>query len=353
MHGKNMGSRSRAYRLNVEQLERRSMLTGDAEEVFFDWSQFDAAEPFDPWLDAWAAFNDAGGQPWDTDPTWFFGEELEEQWPAEPEASLPETVTEDAVSEDAAEDAPADAWSTADSQMDEELVDEELVDEELVDEELVDEEQITDEVGGYAPGEEVDSPSTTAADAGDPGSVQDTTAPSPEQDIPLSIETEAVTVEPPLSADEPDAELPPEEFTGEEFTGDGYEEALGPVDHGFEPETGSETATDGSGNLPEETFAADEDAGDLPEDGADLDDLLPLAGDDGFSEETSSVPEDLSSLPVPAPTPGPSALPRAVSAPRSAAFAAMRMFGGFSFMPQPDDASDGPFFAGGRRKLRR
>jgi hypothetical protein len=353
MHEKNMGSRSRAYRLNVEQLERRSMLTGDAEEVFFDWSQFDAAESFDPWLDAWAAFNDAGGQPWDTDPTWFFGEELEEQWPAEPEASLPEIVTEDAVGEDAVEDAPADAWSTTDSQVDDSQVDDSQVDDSQVDDSQVNEEQVTDEVGVYAPGEEVDSPSTTAVDAGDSGAVEDTTAPAPEQDNPLPFETEAVTMEPPLSTDEPDAELPPEEFTGEEFTGDGYEETLGPVDQGFEPETGSETATDASGNLPEETFDTGEDAGDLPEDVAYLDDLLPLAGDEGVAEETSSLPEDLSSLPVPAPTSGPSALPRAVSAPRSAAFAAMRMFGGFSFMPQPDDASDGPVFAGGRRRPRR
>jgi hypothetical protein len=348
MHEKNMGSRSRAYRLNVEQLERRSMLTGDAEEVFFDWSQSDAAESCDPWLDAWAAFNDAGGQPWDTDPTWFFGEELEDQWPAEPEASLPETVTEDAVGEDAVredavEDAPADAWSTTDSQ----------VNEEQVDDSQVNEEQVTDEVGVYAPGEEVDSPSTTVDDAGAPGSAEDTTAPAPEQDIPLPIETETVTMELPLSADETDAELPPEEFTGEEFTGDGYEETLDPVDPGFEPETGSETASDASEILPEDTFDTGEDAGDLPEDVGDLDDLLPLAGDEGFSEETSSLPEDLSSLPVPAPTSGPSALPRAVSAPRSAAFAAMRMFGGFSFMAQPDDASDGPIFAGSRRRTRR
>ncbi len=320
------------------------MLAGDVEEVFFDWSQFDAAEPFDPWMDAWADFTDAGGQPLDTDPTWFFGEGLEEPWPAEPETLLPETITEDAITEDALEDAPADAWSTTDSQ-----VDEEQVDEEQVDEEQVDEEQVTDEVGFYAPGQDADSPSPSAVDAGAPGSAEDTAAPAPEQDIPLPIETETVTVELPLSADETDAELPADEFTGTEFTGTDYEDTLDPVDPGFE----TDLVTDASGILPEDTFDTGEDAGDLPEDGADLDDLLPLAGDEGFSEETSSLPEDLSSLPVSAPTSGPSVLPKAVSAPRSSAFAAMRMFAGFSFMPQQDDASDGPIFAGGRRRVRR
>ena len=157
--------------------------------------------------------------------------------------------------------------------------------------------------------------------------------------LPLPVETEPPTLELLLPADEAVADL------GD----DGAADAVDPVDTSYDS---GETVSDTTGLDPAETLSAQPDDGDVPGDTASVDDLQPQAGNEGFSEESASLLPDLPVAPA-ATSSGSAGKPRAASAPRSAAFSMMSMFGGFSFSAQQDDSADGPIFAGGRRRARR
>jgi hypothetical protein len=157
--------------------------------------------------------------------------------------------------------------------------------------------------------------------------------------LPLPVEAEPSTLEPPLSGDESVADL-------DDY---GSADAVDPVDTSYDS---GETVSDTTGLDPEETVSAQADDGDVPDDTASVDDLQPQAGNEGLSEESASPLPDFA-VAYAATSSGSAGKPRAASAPRSAAFSMMSMLGGFSFSAQQDDTADGPIFAGGRRRARR
>ena len=310
MHKKQLVSKSRAYRLLVERLEQRSMLAADIDEAFFDWSQFDTAEQFDPEAVAFSDFSDQYSQ---LDESWYFGAGEEEPLPPEPEALLPESVGDDTAAE-----ATADTW---------EITDPEITDTEITDPAVVD-----------TPGEGTDFPPALASDA---DTVENVTPVESGEDfpLPLPVEAEPSTLEPPLSGDESVADL-------DDY---GSADAVDQVDTSYDS---GETVSDTTGLDPEETVSAQADDGDVPDDTASVDDLQPQAGNEGLSEESASPLPDFA-VAYAATSSGSAGKPRAASAPRSAAFSMMSMLGGFSFSAQQDDTADGPIFAGGRRRARR
>jgi hypothetical protein len=310
MHKKQLVSKSRAYRLLVERLEQRSMLAADIDEAFFDWSQFDTAEQFDPEAVAFSDFSDQYSQ---LDESWYFGAGEEEPLPPEPEALLPESVGDDTAAE-----ATADTW---------EITDTEITDTEITDPAVVD-----------TPGEGTDFPPALASDA---DTVENVTPVESGEDfpLPLPVEAEPSTLEPPLSGDESVADL-------DDY---GSADAVDQVDTSYDS---GETVSDTTGLDPEETVSAQADDGDVPDDTASVDDLQPQAGNEGLSEESASPLPDFA-VAYAATSSGSAGKPRAASAPRSAAFSMMSMLGGFSFSAQQDDTADGPIFAGGRRRARR
>jgi hypothetical protein len=320
MHKKQLVSKSRAYRLLVERLEQRSMLAADIDEAFFDWSQFDTAEQFDPEAVAFSDFSDQYSQ---LDESWYFGAGEEEPLPPEPEALLPESVGDDTAAE-----ATADAWD---------ITDPEITDPEITDPEITDTE-ITDPAVVDTPGEGTDFPPALASDA---DTVENVTPVESGEDfpLPLPVEAEPSTLEPPLSGDESVADL-------DDY---GSADAVDPVDTSYDS---GETVSDTTGLDPEETVSAQADDGDVPDDTASVDDLQPQADDESFSEESASPLPDFA-VAYAATSSGSAGKPRAASAPRSAAFSMMSMLGGFSFSAQQDDTADGPIFAGGRRRARR
>ena len=320
MHKKQLVSKSRAYRLLVERLEQRSMLAADIDEAFFDWSQFDTAEQFDPEAVAFSDFSDQYSQ---LDESWYFGAGEEEPLPPEPEALLPESVGDDTAAE-----ATADTW---------EITDPEITDPEITDTEITDTE-ITDPAVVDTPGEGTDFPPALASDA---DTVENVTPVESGEDfpLPLPVEAEPSTLEPPLSGDESVADL-------DDY---GSADAVDQVDTSYDS---GETVSDTTGLDPEETVSAQADDGDVPDDTASVDDLQPQAGNEGLSEESASPLPDFA-VAYAATSSGSAGKPRAASAPRSAAFSMMSMLGGFSFSAQQDDTADGPIFAGGRRRARR
>jgi hypothetical protein len=315
MHKKQLVSKSRAYRLLVERLEQRSMLAADIDEAFFDWSQFDTAEQFDPEAVAFSDFSDQYSQ---LDESWYFGAGEEEPLPPEPEALLPESVGDDTAAE-----ATADTWEITDP----EITDTEITDTEITDPAVVD-----------TPGEGTDFPPALASDA---DTVENVTPVESGEDfpLPLPVEAEPSTLEPPLSGDESVADL-------DDY---GSADAVDQVDTSYDS---GETVSDTTGLDPEETVSAQADDGDVPDDTASVDDLQPQADDESFSEESASPLPDFA-VAYAATSSGSAGKPRAASAPRSAAFSMMSMLGGFSFSAQQDDTADGPIFAGGRRRARR
>jgi hypothetical protein len=355
MHKKQLVSKSRAYRLLVERLEQRSMLAADIDEAFFDWSQFDTAEQFDPEAVAFSDFSDQYSQ---LDESWYFGAGEEEPLPPEPEALLPESVGDDTAAE-----ATADAWDITDPEItdpeitdpeitdpeitdteitDPEITDTEITDTEITDTEITDTEitdtEITDPAVVDTPGEGTDFPPALASDA---DTVENVTPVESGEDfpLPLPVEAEPSTLEPPLSGDESVADL-------DDY---GSADAVDPVDTSYDS---GETVSDTTGLDPEETVSAQADDGDVPDDTASVDDLQPQAGNEGLSEESASPLPDFA-VAYAATSSGSAGKPRAASAPRSAAFSMMSMLGGFSFSAQQDDTADGPIFAGGRRRARR
>jgi hypothetical protein len=340
MHKKQLVSKSRAYRLLVERLEQRSMLAADIDEAFFDWSQFDTAEQFDPEAVAFSDFSDQYSQ---LDESWYFGAGEEEPLPPEPEALLPESVGDDTAAE-----ATADAWEITDTEItdteitDTEITDTEITDTEITDTEITDTEitapEITDPAVVDTPGEGTDFPPALASDA---DTVENVTPVESGEDfpLPLPVEAEPSTLEPPLSGDESVADL-------DDY---GSADAVDPVDTSYDS---GETVSDTTGLDPEETVSAQADDGDVPDDTASVDDLQPQADDESFSEESASPLPDFA-VAYAATSSGSAGKPRAASAPRSAAFSMMSMLGGFSFSAQQDDTADGPIFAGGRRRARR
>jgi hypothetical protein len=325
MHKKQLVSKSRAYRLLVERLEQRSMLAADIDEAFFDWSQFDTAEQFDPEAVAFSDFSDQYSQ---LDESWYFGAGEEEPLPPEPEALLPESVGDDTAAE-----ATADTWEITDP----EITDTEITDTEITDTEITDTE-ITDPAVVDTPGEGTDFPPALASDA---DTVENVTPVESGEDfpLPLPVEAEPSTLEPPLSGDESVADL-------DDY---GSADAVDQVDTSYDS---GETVSDTTGLDPEETVSAQADDGDVPDDTASVDDLQPQAGNEGLSEESASPLPDFA-VAYAATSSGSAGKPRAASAPRSAAFSMMSMLGGFSFSAQQDDTADGPIFAGGRRRARR
>ena len=325
MHKKQLVSKSRAYRLLVERLEQRSMLAADIDEAFFDWSQFDTAEQFDPEAVAFSDFSDQYSQ---LDESWYFGAGEEEPLPPEPEALLPESVGDDTAAE-----ATADTWEITDP----EITDPEITDTEITDTEITDTE-ITDPAVVDTPGEGTDFPPALASDA---DTVENVTPVESGEDfpLPLPVEAEPSTLEPPLSGDESVADL-------DDY---GSADAVDQVDTSYDS---GETVSDTTGLDPEETVSAQADDGDVPDDTASVDDLQPQAGNEGLSEESASPLPDFA-VAYAATSSGSAGKPRAASAPRSAAFSMMSMLGGFSFSAQQDDTADGPIFAGGRRRARR
>jgi hypothetical protein len=325
MHKKQLVSKSRAYRLLVERLEQRSMLAADIDEAFFDWSQFDTAEQFDPEAVAFSDFSDQYSQ---LDESWYFGAGEEEPLPPEPEALLPESVGDDTAAE-----ATADTWEITDP----EITDPEITDPEITDTEITDTE-ITDPAVVDTPGEGTDFPPALASDA---DTVENVTPVESGEDfpLPLPVEAEPSTLEPPLSGDESVADL-------DDY---GSADAVDQVDTSYDS---GETVSDTTGLDPEETVSAQADDGDVPDDTASVDDLQPQAGNEGLSEESASPLPDFA-VAYAATSSGSAGKPRAASAPRSAAFSMMSMLGGFSFSAQQDDTADGPIFAGGRRRARR
>jgi hypothetical protein len=345
MHKKQLVSKSRAYRLLVERLEQRSMLAADIDEAFFDWSQFDTAEQFDPEAVAFSDFSDQYSQ---LDESWYFGAGEEEPLPPEPEALLPESVGDDTAAE-----ATADTWEITDPEItdpeitdpeitDPEITDPEITDTEITDTEITDTEitdtEITDPAVVDTPGEGTDFPPALASDA---DTVENVTPVESGEDfpLPLPVEAEPSTLEPPLSGDESVADL-------DDY---GSADAVDPVDTSYDS---GETVSDTTGLDPEETVSAQADDGDVPDDTASVDDLQPQAGNEGLSEESASPLPDFA-VAYAATSSGSAGKPRAASAPRSAAFSMMSMLGGFSFSAQQDDTADGPIFAGGRRRARR
>jgi hypothetical protein len=335
MHKKQLVSKSRAYRLLVERLEQRSMLAADIDEAFFDWSQFDTAEQFDPEAVAFSDFSDQYSQ---LDESWYFGAGEEEPLPPEPEALLPESVGDDTAAE-----ATADTWEITDPEItDPEITDTEITDTEITDTEITDTEitdtEITDPAVVDTPGEGTDFPPALASDA---DTVENVTPVESGEDfpLPLPVEAEPSTLEPPLSGDESVADL-------DDY---GSADAVDPVDTSYDS---GETVSDTTGLDPEETVSAQADDGDVPDDTASVDDLQPQADDESFSEESASPLPDFA-VAYAATSSGSAGKPRAASAPRSAAFSMMSMLGGFSFSAQQDDTADGPIFAGGRRRARR
>ena len=299
------------------------MLAADIDEAFFDWSQFDTAEQFDPEAVAFSDFSDQDSQ---LDESWYFGVGEEEPLPPEPESLLPDSVGDDTALDattdvsDLTDPTPTDPTPTDPTPTDPTPTDPTPNDPAVVD----------------TSGEGTDLPPALASDA---DTVENVTPVESGEDLPLPVEAEPSTLEPPLSVDESVADL-----------GDyGSADAVDPVDTSYDS---GETVSDTTGLDPEETVSAQPDDGDVPDDTASVDDLQPQAGNEGLSEESASP---LPSLPVePAATSSGSAgEPRAASAPRSAAFSMMGMFGGFSFSAQQDDTADGPIFAGGRRRARR
>jgi hypothetical protein len=330
MHKKQLVSKSRAYRLLVERLEQRSMLAADIDEAFFDWSQFDTAEQFDPEAVAFSDFSDQYSQ---LDESWYFGAGEEEPLPPEPEALLPESVGDDTAAE-----ATADTWEITDPEItDTEITDTEITDTEITDTEITDTE-ITDPAVVDTPGEGTDFPPALASDA---DTVENVTPVESGEDfpLPLPVEAEPSTLEPPLSGDESVADL-------DDY---GSADAVDQVDTSYDS---GETVSDTTGLDPEETVSAQADDGDVPDDTASVDDLQPQAGNEGLSEESASPLPDFA-VAYAATSSGSAGKPRAASAPRSAAFSMMSMLGGFSFSAQQDDTADGPIFAGGRRRARR
>jgi hypothetical protein len=330
MHKKQLVSKSRAYRLLVERLEQRSMLAADIDEAFFDWSQFDTAEQFDPEAVAFSDFSDQYSQ---LDESWYFGAGEEEPLPPEPEALLPESVGDDTAAE-----ATADTWEITDTEItDTEITDPEITDPEITDPEITDTE-ITDPAVVDTPGEGTDFPPALASDA---DTVENVTPVESGEDfpLPLPVEAEPSTLEPPLSGDESVADL-------DDY---GSADAVDQVDTSYDS---GETVSDTTGLDPEETVSAQADDGDVPDDTASVDDLQPQAGNEGLSEESASPLPDFA-VAYAATSSGSAGKPRAASAPRSAAFSMMSMLGGFSFSAQQDDTADGPIFAGGRRRARR
>jgi hypothetical protein len=330
MHKKQLVSKSRAYRLLVERLEQRSMLAADIDEAFFDWSQFDTAEQFDPEAVAFSDFSDQYSQ---LDESWYFGAGEEEPLPPEPEALLPESVGDDTAAE-----ATADTWEITDPEItDPEITDTEITDTEITDTEITDTE-ITDPAVVDTPGEGTDFPPALASDA---DTVENVTPVESGEDfpLPLPVEAEPSTLEPPLSGDESVADL-------DDY---GSADAVDQVDTSYDS---GETVSDTTGLDPEETVSAQADDGDVPDDTASVDDLQPQAGNEGLSEESASPLPDFA-VAYAATSSGSAGKPRAASAPRSAAFSMMSMLGGFSFSAQQDDTADGPIFAGGRRRARR
>jgi hypothetical protein len=335
MHKKQLVSKSRAYRLLVERLEQRSMLAADIDEAFFDWSQFDTAEQFDPEAVAFSDFSDQYSQ---LDESWYFGAGEEEPLPPEPEALLPESVGDDTAAE-----ATADTWEITDPEItDTEITDTEITDTEITDTEITDTEitdtEITDPAVVDTPGEGTDFPPALASDA---DTVENVTPVESGEDfpLPLPVEAEPSTLEPPLSGDESVADL-------DDY---GSADAVDQVDTSYDS---GETVSDTTGLDPEETVSAQADDGDVPDDTASVDDLQPQAGNEGLSEESASPLPDFA-VAYAATSSGSAGKPRAASAPRSAAFSMMSMLGGFSFSAQQDDTADGPIFAGGRRRARR
>lgn len=324
MHKKPIFSRSRAHRLWMERLEKRSMLAADFEAGFddfsFDWSQFDDAA----WA-AWSQFDDSawsdpavdsstidggfGDQPPEGDPSWIFEQGVEEPWPAEPETSLPEAGVDDpaATSEDVWQTVVVD--STDSSETDITIVTDPIADDTAA-------EAAIDDV---AP---VDQP--VAED-----SVAETVT-----DPPLPVEPEPTTVESPLASDasNPTASIDGWDWEGQHDT----------TDRIFSTVTRDTTGTTDTTNG---TDAAGHEAGTIDEMGTQ-------DGAESLPEAPVSFDQDL-----PAQASGPSvaaAAPRqAGSSARAAAFGTMRMFPGFSFGGSNDSGDDGPIFAGGRRRNRR
>jgi hypothetical protein len=277
------------------------------------------------------------------DESWYFGAGEEEPLPPEPEALLPESVGDDTAAE-----ATADTWEITDPEItdpeitDPEITDPEITDTEITDTEITDTEitdtEITDPAVVDTPGEGTDFPPALASDA---DTVENVTPVESGEDfpLPLPVEAEPSTLEPPLSGDESVADL-------DDY---GSADAVDPVDTSYDS---GETVSDTTGLDPEETVSAQADDGDVPDDTASVDDLQPQAGNEGLSEESASPLPDFA-VAYAATSSGSAGKPRAASAPRSAAFSMMSMLGGFSFSAQQDDTADGPIFAGGRRRARR
>ena len=304
------------------------MLAADFEEAFFDWSQFDAAEQFDPEA---VAFSDFSDQYSEMDANWYFGVGEEEPLPPEPETLLPESVGDDTAAE-----ATTDVSDITNPDItDPDITDPDITDPDITDPDITDPD-ITDPAVVDTSGEGTDLPPALASDA---DAVENVTPVESREDLPLPVEAEPSTMEPPLSGDESVADL-----------GDhGSADAVDPVDTSYDS---GETVSDTTSLDPEETVSAQADDGDVPDDTESVDDLQPQADNEGFSEESASPLPDLPVAPA-ATSSGSAGKPRAASAPRSAAFSMMSMFGGFSFSAQQDDAADGPIFAGGRRRARR
>ena len=319
------------------------MLAADMEWASFDWSQFDTGEQFD--FEAVAAGN-FGDQFSQMDENWYFDAGVEEPLPSETETQLPEGVGGDTAAE-----ATVDAWGITDPTFtDSTFTDSTFTDSTFTDSATTDsattDSATTDTATTDTATTDTATTDTTTTDTGFTDPAENVTSVESGEDfpLPLPVETEPSTLEPPLSSDDVAAEI-----DGTGFGGDGYGDAVDPVDTSYD--TG-ETVSDTTGLDPAETLSAQADEGDVPDDTASVDDLQLGAGSEGFSEETASALPDIP-VATAATSSGSAGVPRAASAPRSAAFSMMSMFAGFSFSTLQDDAADGPIFAGGRRRARR
>ncbi|MFM9194569.1 MAG: hypothetical protein ACKOWG_02270 [Planctomycetia bacterium] len=328
MHKKTIFSRSRAYRLWMERLEKRSMLAADVDAGFedfsFDWSQFDWSDfdwsQFDDsaWSDPAADSSTVGGvfvdPPPEDDPSWVFEQVGADPAPAEPEAPLPEAAVDDPVA------TTEDSWQTTVVEMtdstgiDSPIVTDPIVTDPIVTDPIVDDTTADPEIDVVTPVE--------------PPVVEDPVAETV-TDLPLPVEPEPTPVESPLDSgsSNPEAGIDDWEWDVQDDTSD------------WDNWTDGADASDGAD-------VAELEAG-------VLDESEPQAGEEPLPEDVVSF--DNPDVPVQTAVPSANAAaPRQAGfSARAAAFGAMRMFPGFSFGGSNDSGDDGPIFAGGRRRSRR
>ena len=309
------------------------MLAADMEEASFDWSQFDTGEQFDFEAVADGYFGDQFSQ---MDENWYFDAGAEEPLPSEAETQLPEGVGGDTAAEDTVDD-----WGITDTA----FTDTAFTDPAITDPAITDP-AITDTAFTDTAFTDTAFTDTAITDPAITDPAENVTPVESGEDfpLPLPVETEPSTLEPPLSSDDVAAEI-----DGTGFGGDEYGDPVDSVDTSYD--TG-ETVSDTTGLDPAETLSAQADEGDVLDDTASVDDMQLGAGSEGFSEEAASALPDLP-VATAATSSGSVGVPRAASTPRSAAFSMMSMVAGFPFSTQQDDTADGPIFGGSRRRSRR